>query len=334
MKRLFAANVRVNESGDATITSPGRAPAAASGATESGPEAVGQLLCEALGIPVSEHDQVRAPIKPAHVDDPVVEVAMHALAIGALGRTISTAGVRFREQVGSLAHPARLAASREELGDAVQEILRAPAGQPATAPAAHAPAAPKRAGSSRWRLPLAIAGALVIATSLTSLLVIGLPRGERPAAKSIAQAPPPSEPATVAAATPVEIAPTATPAPPTPASPPVPAPPSAGRVRGVDLQTTSACAIGRSCGVRVDVRFLSTSSPTSLAWTIRFYDSCTGNTSSSVPGRMDAPAGWNTIVAYSSIAIPSTAHRGWLIAVSSDPAAAASRPIEIAGSAC
>jgi hypothetical protein len=49
---------------------------------------------------------------------------------------------------------------------------------------------------------------------------------------------------------------------------------------------------------------------------------------------MDAPAGWNTVVAYSSIAIPATAHRGWLIAVSSVPAAAASSPIEIAGSPC
>jgi hypothetical protein len=192
----------------------------------------------------------------------------------------------------------------------------------------------KRTGSSRWRRPLAIGGALVIATGLATILVIGLPRGERPAASSIASAPPPSDTATIAAAAPVEIAPSATAAPPTPASPPIPAPPSAGRVRGVDLQTTGACTIGRSCGMRIDVRFLGTSSPTSLAWTISFYDSCTGTASPSVPGRMDAPAGWNTIVAYSSIAIPATAHRGWLIAVSSAPAAAASSPIEIAGAPC
>jgi hypothetical protein len=298
-------DVRITDEGAVLVDGHSLSPPAAGADAVS---AVGQMLVPALAA-----------------QDPLLEVALDSLAMGALGRAPAGAALALSHQLPGLASPDARAQARADLAAFVRR-LHAPGVQP-----------PLRQPSSASSVdggpqpPRALIGAgvvmLVILAILMSITGVGAPSADPKVATS-APAPAPSalQPA---------VAPTPLPAPAATAVAYVPpAPPSLGRMRGVALNPGGNCQVGGRCSATVDMRFAGAGSPTALAWKIVFYDGCDGTWSPLENGSFAAPAGWNHVISDASVAVPASLHRGRLVAVTSSPNAVASDPVEVSGPDC
>jgi hypothetical protein len=310
--RLDARDVRVTVTGDVEIVSQQRLPT--DSADAAGVQAVGHLAFEALG----------GPDGTAVSSDPIVMVTLHALALGALGRTAPTAVTSLRARLTALTSESTLATRREELAAVVEQIHRG------VLPLNRRESVPVPPG--RLQRSTTVAGAVAASiAAAAALFIIGSTAflGAQPVAPR-----PPAAPRQVALQEPTIEA---TPNPPTAApslTAPSPAPPSAGLIRSVLLSVASSCLPSARCTGTVELRFAGGHGPTAFAWTVLFYDPCETTPMTVANGGFSAPAGWNTVIADNSFVLPPTSHRGWLIVVTTTPAEAASAPVEIMGPSC
>lgn len=318
-RRLKAADIQITGSGKVRIQD--RVRAASEDESESGVEAVGRIV--AAGTAAS--------------DDPSVVVALEALSIGALGRAPDSARAGLGRSLPLYVSESTLARSRAELGDMVRSAHVTAGWGGRTAPAAAAAAPPTAisavpAGSS-WRsfaLLAALCAFAFIATTAPSLLAHGRSRAvgveSAPTAAPVAQPAVASVPASTTPAVPTAAPPAAAPA------PPQVAPPAAGSIRAVTLTLDPGCAAGSRCSAQTNLSFAGGSAPTSLSWTVRFYDACGGPPATITTSEFAAPRGWNTVISGSTFIVPG-ARAGWLVAVTSAPAAAASAAVAVPGAA-
>lgn len=174
-----------------------------------------------------------------------------------------------------------------------------------------------------WQRPLAIAIAVVVtAVALGVELVLLLPRvvreiGALSPGTSTAQAAPvrPTSPALRAV--------------------PTLAPRIAGAVQAVDVRPLRSCTPGSTCPVRVVIALTASNRPTTVSWSVAVVDRCTGRVTRHPEGRLGAARREVSVVGYADVAIPK-GHPVALVAVTSTPAAAASRavPVPATGRTC
>lgn len=130
--------------------------------------------------------------------------------------------------------------------------------------------------------------------------------------------------------------PAPTPAP-TPAGPrPLPelAPATAGPITAVEIQPLQgSCQPATACPVQVTVRLQPQPSIQEVRWSFRVFDRCTGMTSTQPGVSVTALAGWPYVFGTSWPQLPA-GHPLALLAVTEMPAAAASPPVLVGGSAC
>ena len=308
--RLDARDVRVTVAGDVEIVSQQRLPT--DSADAAGVQAVGHLAFEALG----------GPDGTAVSSDPIVMVTLHALALGALGRTAPTAVTSLRARLTALTSESTLANRREELAAVVEQIHRGVLPLNRRESVAVPPGRPQRSTTVAGAVAASIAAAAALFIIGSTAFLGAQPVARRPAPRQVARQEPTIE---------------ATPNPPTAApslTAPSPAPPSAGLIRSVLLSVASSCVPSTRCTGTVELRFAGGHGATAFAWTVLFYDRCETKPMTVANGGFGAPAGWNTVIADNSFVLPPTSHRGWLIVVTTTPAQAASAPVEVMGPSC
>ncbi|SDC71332.1 hypothetical protein SAMN05660690_2236 [Geodermatophilus telluris] len=111
-----------------------------------------------------------------------------------------------------------------------------------------------------------------------------------------------------------------------PVTPPAPA--AAGDVAAVDLRNLAACTPGAPCTVRVQVRLVPGSGERQVSWTYTLVDRCTGATSTAPGGSVAVPAAGTRAEAVGVVALPA-APAVAVLAVTEEPAAAASAPLSV-----
>jgi hypothetical protein len=104
-----------------------------------------------------------------------------------------------------------------------------------------------------------------------------------------------------------------------------------GPVTGVVLQKTGSCKPGALCPVKVTVHFRPAATTRAVAWKVGAVRLCKRGITWSAPTTMTAQAGWTTAFASSSVRVPKGRSLA-LIALTTAPARAQSRPVPVAGS--
>ncbi len=105
----------------------------------------------------------------------------------------------------------------------------------------------------------------------------------------------------------------------------------AGPVTGVSVQKAASCKPGSLCPVRVTVHFRPASTTQSVSWKVGAARVCKRGITWSPPTTVTAQPGWTTVYADSSVRVPPGRSLA-LVALTSTPARAQSRPIPVAGS--
>jgi hypothetical protein len=105
----------------------------------------------------------------------------------------------------------------------------------------------------------------------------------------------------------------------------------AGPITGVALQKTGSCKPGALCPVKVTVHFRPASTTHSVGWKVGAARLCTRGITWSAPTTVTAQAGWTTVYANSSVRVPKGRSLA-LIALTTTPARAQSRPVPVTGS--
>src|SRR4029077_20628350 len=85
------------------------------------------------------------------------------------------------------------------------------------------------------------------------------------------------------------------------------------------------CKINGPCTVTVEIKF-STVQRANVAFTLKYFDRCTGTTTE-LPGGNFTPPGFNRVDIDKVVSLPTGAKSAALVAVSSTPAVAASAPM-------
>lgn len=109
------------------------------------------------------------------------------------------------------------------------------------------------------------------------------------------------------------------------------APRHSGPVTGVVVQKAGSCSPGALCPVTVTVHFRPSSTPRPISWKVGAARMCRRGIAWSAPTAVTALAGWTRVYASSSVRVP----RGRalaLVALTTTPARAQSRPVPVAGS--
>ncbi|HEX6349421.1 MAG TPA: hypothetical protein VF160_08535 [Candidatus Dormibacteraeota bacterium] len=303
-RRLTPGDVRITDEGALLLTDRSTAPTADGADAVS---AVGQMLVSALAA-----------------QDPLLEVALNSLSIGALGRTPATAAAALSHQLPALASPDVLAQARADLGAFVRRLHSPDFGTPLRQP----PVAEAIEGGSQP--PMAIVGVGVVVLVILAVILTLTGAGGLPSPKAASSR---------ALPTPSSVEPTIQPTTlPTPSPTPVayvpPGPPASGTLRGVALTPGGTCQVGGRCAASVELRFAGAGAPTALAWQVRFYDGCDGTSKTLGTGSFTAPAGWNHVISDASVAVPANLHSGRLVVVTSSPVTVASDPVDVAGPGC
>lgn len=105
----------------------------------------------------------------------------------------------------------------------------------------------------------------------------------------------------------------------------------AGPITGVAVQKAASCKPGSLCPVRVTVHFRPASTTQSVSWKVGAARVCKRGITWSPPTTVTAQPGWTTVYADSSVRVPQGRSLA-LVALTSTPARAQSRPIPVAGS--
>ncbi len=322
-RRLGAADVAVDAAGRVRIR--GGARRAAADADLHGARAVGRMLSRAAAGPAANGSSwLEAPA------DVRLGLALESLAMGAFGQDPAGAAELFRDAIGGLSSD-RAISSREELGAVVRSVrwqaadTRPAARPPSLGPPARPPARPP--APARSRAPLVSIAALAVVIG-SVLLGAGVATHGRPASRPGTSAER-TEPVADAV---IRSEPRSTPSPAAP-TPPALGPLAAGPIQRVEMTTAAPCRAGAACAASVLIGFTGSRASTAFAWSFVFHDRCTGADAAVGRNAMTAPAGWNTVIGSTTAPLP-PGHGGWLVAVTSAPAAAASQPVEVDGPAC
>ena len=95
----------------------------------------------------------------------------------------------------------------------------------------------------------------------------------------------------------------------------------------------TSCSLGGACKVTVEMKF-STVQRGSIAYTLKFFDRCTGQTTD-LPGNNFTPPGFTTVdITTAGISLPPGAKSAALVAVTNSPAVAASPPLLLGADTC
>lgn len=106
----------------------------------------------------------------------------------------------------------------------------------------------------------------------------------------------------------------------------------AGPVTGVSVQKAGSCKPGALCPVRVTVHFRPASTTRAVSWKVGAARLCKPGITWSPPTTVTAQPGWATVYADSSVRVPQGRSLA-LVALTSAPARAQSRPVPVTGSA-
>jgi hypothetical protein len=109
------------------------------------------------------------------------------------------------------------------------------------------------------------------------------------------------------------------------------APQTAGRVRGIVLQRIGGCTPGGTCGVQVSVRLAPAAVSQPVTWRVGVARRCVRNVLWSPATTVTAQPGWSRVFASSSVPIPTKARSLALVALTSAPTRAQSRPVPVPG---
>lgn len=181
---------------------------------------------------------------------------------------------------------------------------------------------PRRAGLVALVLAVALAGSgYVLLRGPGAALVESFGAGSDPDAPAAAAPSPPA----------VERADRAQPQPRRRQAVPALAERSAGPVTAVALEKVSGCRPGGACQVRVTVRFRPSSTAQPIAWKVGAARLCERGVAWSPPTSVTAQPGWTTVYAHSTLQIPEDGSRA-LLALTTTPAKAQSRPVALTGS--
>jgi hypothetical protein len=104
-----------------------------------------------------------------------------------------------------------------------------------------------------------------------------------------------------------------------------------GRITGVAVQKTGRCKPGALCPVKVTVHFRPASTTQPIGWKVGAARLCKRGITWSAPTTVTAQAGWTTVFASSSVRVPKGRSLA-LIALTTTPVRAQSRPVPVTGS--
>jgi len=105
----------------------------------------------------------------------------------------------------------------------------------------------------------------------------------------------------------------------------------AGPITGVSLQRTGRCQPGALCPVTVTVHFRPASTTRPVGWKVGAARMCKRGVAWSAPTTVTAQPGWTSVYASSSVRVPK-GHPRALVALTTTPARAQSRPVPVTGS--
>jgi hypothetical protein len=105
----------------------------------------------------------------------------------------------------------------------------------------------------------------------------------------------------------------------------------AGPVTGIAVQKTGSCKPGAVCPVKVTVHFRPASTSRDIAWKVGAVRMCKRHIAWSAPTTVTAQPGWTTVHAHSSVRVPKGRSLA-LVALTTTPARAQSRPVPVTGS--
>jgi hypothetical protein len=109
------------------------------------------------------------------------------------------------------------------------------------------------------------------------------------------------------------------------------------KIPGAANETGTSCDLGTRCQVEVAIYFTTVQKSVPLSYAFKFFDRCTGQTTD-LPGTRTTTAPTGYIVAIPSdrlaVALPSGVKSGALVAVTQQPAVAASAPLLVGGTSC
>jgi hypothetical protein len=105
----------------------------------------------------------------------------------------------------------------------------------------------------------------------------------------------------------------------------------AGSITGVVVQKTGSCTPGALCPVKVTVHFRPASTAQPIGWKVGAARLCKRGITWSAPTTVTAQAGWTTVFASSSVRVPKGRSLA-LVALTTTPARAQSRPVPVTGS--
>ncbi len=176
-----------------------------------------------------------------------------------------------------------------------------------------------------WMIPAIIAVVLILLVGVGGTIVL-LGRGHSGATASNSPSPKTSP------------KPTASPSPSAPQGPlavPSYGPATAAPVTGIAFLTDAAdtsCAVNGPCKVTVEMKF-STAQHADVAYTLKFFDRCTGTTTD-LPGNHFTPPGFIRVDITSVVSLPTGAKSAAIVAVSTTPAVTASAPLLLGADSC
>ena len=104
-----------------------------------------------------------------------------------------------------------------------------------------------------------------------------------------------------------------------------------GTITSVVVQKTGSCSPGALCPVKVTVHFRASSTARPIGWKVGAARLCKRGIAWSAPTTVTALAGWTTVYASSSVRVPRGRSLA-LIALTTTPARAQSRPVPVTGS--
>ena len=206
---------------------------------------------------------------------------------------------------------------------ATPEPARAPARETSVARRPLASGPPARPG---WMIPAIIAVVVILLLGVTgTIFLLG---HAKPGATGSSHSPSPkTSPKASASASPsAQQGPL-----PVPSYGPATASPVTGIAFLTDAADTS-CSLSGPCKVTVEMKF-STPQHGDVAYTLKFFDRCTGTTVD-LPGNHFTPPGFTRVDITSVVSLPAGAKSAALVAVSSTPAVAASAPLPLGSDSC